>query len=432
MDDCLYTYGGETIYKLDKRTGEVLAQGKMDHKSSFAINSPTYAEGMIFVGLANGCVQAFDAVTLESLWLYEDPLGGQPNCPITYEDGYLYTGFWNREDGNANFVCLTVTDEDPAKTDEASWPRGPTRPRRLLLGGRLRLQKDFVLVGTDDGEAGYTTGHARVLSFDPRSAPSARRADAAADGRPAQLRDLRPGQRGQPCRYGLFYDEGRLFLRPACRGRRHVHGGARCALKLANYANDPKNPAMSTCTPTIYNGRAYIGVSGTAQFGAYSGHNITVIDLASMSVAYSVRTQGYPQTSGILTTAYEAENGYVYVYFFDNYTPGKLRILADKPGQTAPVLITQETDESSGKHVTYDTPYVLFTPSGAQAAVCHLQPGHRCGRHDLLQERLSLSDGCRQHDGPARGHGAAGRRSTMSARRLRPPVCRSRPFGTMV
>ena len=40
---------------------------------------------MIFVGLANGCVQAFDAVTLESLWLYEDPLGGQPNCPITYE-----------------------------------------------------------------------------------------------------------------------------------------------------------------------------------------------------------------------------------------------------------------------------------------------------------------------------------------------------------
>ena len=73
-------------------------------------------------------------------------------------------------------------------------------------------------------------------------------------------------------------------------------------------------------------------MSGTAQFGAYSGHNITVIDLASMSVAYSVRTQGYPQTSGILTTAYEAENGYVYVYFFDNYTPGKLRILADKPG----------------------------------------------------------------------------------------------------
>lgn len=157
VDDCLYTYGGETIYKLDKRTGEVLARGKMDHKSSFAINSPTYAEGMIFVGLANGCVQAFDAVTLESLWLYEDPLGGQPNCPITYEDGYLYTGFWNREDGNANFVCLTVTDEDPAKTDESKLASWTYTSRGGFYWAGAYACKDFVLVGTDDGEAGYTT-----------------------------------------------------------------------------------------------------------------------------------------------------------------------------------------------------------------------------------------------------------------------------------
>lgn len=225
VDDCLYTYGGETIYKLDKRTGEVLARGKMDHKSSFAINSPTYAEGMIFVGLANGCVQAFDAVTLESLWLYEDPLGGQPNCPITYEDGYLYTGFWNREDGNANFVCLTVTDEDPAKTDEsklASWTLHV--PRRLLLGGRLRLQG---LRARRYGRrrGGLHDGHARVLSFDPRSGRLLGELTLPQTGDLAQLRDLRPGQRRRPCRYGLFYDEGRLFLRPACRGRRHVHGG---------------------------------------------------------------------------------------------------------------------------------------------------------------------------------------------------------------
>ena len=152
MDDCLYTYGGETIYKLDKRTGEVLARGKMDHKSSFAINSPTYAEGMIFVGLANGCVQAFDAVTLESLWLYEDPLGGQPNCPITYEDGYLYTGFWNREDGNANFVCLTVTDEDPAKTDESKLASWTYTSRGGFYWAGACVQNGVLLVGTDDGQ----------------------------------------------------------------------------------------------------------------------------------------------------------------------------------------------------------------------------------------------------------------------------------------
>ena len=45
---------------------------------------------MIFVGLAGGAVQAFNAETLESLWVFKDTLGGQPNCTIQYSDGYLY------------------------------------------------------------------------------------------------------------------------------------------------------------------------------------------------------------------------------------------------------------------------------------------------------------------------------------------------------
>ena len=40
---------------------------------------------------------------------------------------------------------------------------------------------------------------------------------------------------------------------------------------------------MSTCTPVVYNHRAYIGVSGTGQFKAYTGHNLTVIDLRQMA-----------------------------------------------------------------------------------------------------------------------------------------------------
>lgn len=43
---------------------------------------------------------------------------------------------------------------------------------------------------------------------------------------------------------------------------------------------------------------------------------------------------GYPQTSGLLTTAYQNGDGYNYVYFLDNYTPGKLRVIRDKPGMT--------------------------------------------------------------------------------------------------
>ena len=130
---------------------------------------------------------------------------------------------------------------------------------------------------------------------------------------------------------------------------------------------------MSTCTPVVYNGRAYIGVSGVSQFGAYSGHNITVIDLSSNTIAYTVPTQGYPQTSGLLTTAH-SDGGYAYVYFFDNFTPGKLRVLKDRPGQRAPLTdnTVTETYLSEGKDVTVTTPYVLFTPADdeAQYAIC--------------------------------------------------------------
>ena len=63
-------------------------------------------------------IHIFNAKDLTSLWVYQDDLKGQPNCPITYKDGYIYAGFWNSETKDANFVCISVTDEDPSKTTE--------------------------------------------------------------------------------------------------------------------------------------------------------------------------------------------------------------------------------------------------------------------------------------------------------------------------
>ena len=131
-----------------------------------------------------------------------------------------------------------------------------------------------------------------------------------------------------------------------------------------NLANGVGGVPMSTSTPVVYGGRAYLGVSGAGQFTPYSGHNITVIDVVARRIAYRVETQGYPQTSGLLTTAYEQESGCVYVYFFDNMTPGKLRVLRDRAGQTTPDYVTTEGGRT--------TAYALFTPTGDQAqyAIC--------------------------------------------------------------
>lgn len=124
--------------------------------------------GMLFVGLSDGGVQAFDADTLKSLWIYRDSLGGQPNCPIYYHNGYIYTGFWQGEKENANFVCLSVTDEDPTRGDEEKLPTWQYRSLGGFYWAGAYVADNYVLIPTDDGDSGYTSGYASPFS---RSTP---------------------------------------------------------------------------------------------------------------------------------------------------------------------------------------------------------------------------------------------------------------------
>lgn len=362
VDDCLYLYSGTTIYKVDKHTGETLLEGQMVGASGFAITPPTYADGMIFIGLSNGRVQAFNAQTLESLWVYTDPLGGQPNCPIIYHNGYIYTGFWRSETAEASFVCISVTDENGNDSDEAklaSW-------RYISNGGfywaGAYISDEFLMLGTDDGEYGYTTGYASVLLLDPQSG---RLLDKITLPHTGDIRCSITYDNATNAYY--FTTKGGYFYQVRTSGSSFANGSLRY-IKLDNGSDNAAHPAMSTSTPTVYNGRAYVGVSGTSQFGQYSGHNISVLDLRTMTVAYSVSTQGYPQTSGILTTAYEQQEGYVYIYFFDNFTPGKLRVIKDSPNQTEPIEVSEEYYQGE----VYSSAPSLFTPVGAQAeyAIC--------------------------------------------------------------
>lgn len=359
VDDCLVVYAGSKIYRVSKATGKVEAEGNMAGTSSFAINGPTYANGILLVGLSNGRIQAFNAKTLESLWLYTDPMGGQPNCPITVLGDYAYTGFWNGEALGGSFVCVSLTDEDPTRTTEAKYATWRHEQDGGFYWAGAYACDDFVIVGTDDGDAQCSY----LYLLDPLT---------------GKVLDFKSGFDGD-IRSTICYDDATkayyftsksgTFYRAKVEAQNGSYAITACdGLKLDNGANDPALPPMSTSTPVVYNGRAYIGVSGTGQFTQYSGHNITVIDLENWKIAYKVPTQGYPQTSGLLTTAYEQENGYVYVYFIDNYTPGTLRVLRDKPGQTA---VDYRTKESfSGQ--SYYTPYAVFTPYDKQAqyAIC--------------------------------------------------------------
>ena len=361
--DYLIVYSGAKIYKVDAITGQTVAAGTMQDASAYAINSPTYGDGMIFVGLSDGRVQAFDADTLESLWVYADPLEGQPNCPIVYHNGYVYTGFWKGEEKDANFVCLSATDEDPSDTDEEKLPTWTYTTKGGYYWAGAYVCDNYLLVTTDDGADGYSSQTGKLLCLNPTTGE-----------RLDEINNLHGDARSSIAEEnGVYYftSKGGYFYQATVTA---TESGYELAVRELALENGTTGVPMSTSTPVVYKGRAYVGVSGSSQFTAYSGHNITVIDLTSMNIAYRVETKGYPQTSGLLTTAYENVDGYTYtyVYFIDNFTPGVLRVLKDKPGQTEPVLTEKEVYVEDGVDKQKMTAPVLFEPAGHQAqyAIC--------------------------------------------------------------
>lgn len=179
VDGVLIVCAGDMICRVDPVSGEILTKAKMDRASSFSITPPAYANGMVFVGLSDGTIQAFNAETLQSLWIYHDPLEGQPNSPITVCGDYLYTGFWRSEESPANFVCLSITDEDPARTDEektACW--------YWTTSGGYYWGRRVCLRGLCSGRHGRRRGRKQVHDREPSDARREDRTTARQMGRP--------------------------------------------------------------------------------------------------------------------------------------------------------------------------------------------------------------------------------------------------------
>ena len=110
----------------------------------------SYAEGMIFCPLLGGTIQAFNAKTLESLWVYKNESGGQSLSPITYSDGYIYTGFWHGEKKVSNFVCMSILDEDVNKKTEMKQPAWTHNHMGGFYWAGSVTVGNAVIVGTDD------------------------------------------------------------------------------------------------------------------------------------------------------------------------------------------------------------------------------------------------------------------------------------------
>ena len=334
IDDVIVFFAKKTIYKLDRYTGKILDQGTLAAASSWNITMPTYCDGTIFVSLAHGRIQAVDYETLESKWVYQNDKRGQCNCPVTCFGGRVYSGYWNGPKQNAEFVCVD------AETGDEIWTLAH---RGGFYWTGCYVCADYLLVGSDDGEgiAGSIIDAPSPTAVLYSVHPLTGEVIDTIDNINGDIRSTVMMKDG----VAYFTSEGGFFYGVPVHADGTFDHEHILEIDLGN---------VSVSTPTVYKDRAYVGVMGNeGHFEKYGGHFIAVLDLNGKAIAYKCPTAGFNQTSAVLTTAYEERDGYVYVYFVENYTPGKIRVIKDKPGQTAM--------EASGPWAD-----ILFTPVGLQ------------------------------------------------------------------
>ena len=317
VDDSLVVMSGKRLLKLDLQTGEILTEGAMVQAPNWGYTPPLYANGMIFCPLGNGTIQAFNAKTLESLWVYQDPMKGQSLSPIAYSDGYIYVGFWNQEVADANFVCLSVTDEDPAQTNEAklaTWRH--THKGGFYWAGALPVG-NAIIVGTDDGVSEGEYGKSYLYAFDKKTG--------------AVISQLELQDAGDQ-RSTIAYDKAnnRVFFttKSGFLGRANVDPvtGALSQLKLVRNQEE----GQCTSTPVVYKGRVYYGTG----MGFGNPSKLMVADAESLKLLYSLDVKAYPQCSVMISTAYEQETGFIYVYTTYNGMPGGITMAKVDPNAT--------------------------------------------------------------------------------------------------
>ena len=128
LNSKIYIAQGNKIHELNKETGELIrSSDEMVGNVGYAMNPIIYADGMLYVQMPNGVIQAVDFDTLKCVW-HSQKLGGQTVSPISYTTtesgkGYVYTGTWAGENRDGVFFAVS-TDIDEGKISDGNGKGG--------------------------------------------------------------------------------------------------------------------------------------------------------------------------------------------------------------------------------------------------------------------------------------------------------------------
>lgn len=318
VGNALIFTAGNSIYKYDLATGARLASGTLPGSQNYGYTALTYVpeKGILYVPLDGGKIAAVDPSTLNVLWTYVDELGGQAQSPLTYNDGFIYGGFWTGEAKAANFVCVN------AATGEMYWTY--TVQGGFYWAGAAAVG-NYVVVGTDDGASG-TNGTSHVYVFSKES------------NTPVSSLELTGMGDQRSC---MAVSDGRVYFTTKkgylCSAAIDAATGALSDLKVVNYG------AQSTSTPVVYGDYVYFATgSGISETG--SSGNMVIAKKDDLSKVKAIGLKGYPQASLLLSTAYEASEGYLYFYSTYNAQPGGVSLIKVKASDPTDTVLEEIYD----------------------------------------------------------------------------------------
>lgn len=286
VNNHIYAVRNHKIEMLDAKTGEVKASTKLHSQIGYYSNI-IYGGGMIFVPLGNGDVQCFNAITLKSMYLIENPasLGSYWGVygAMHYDNGKLYVGYSNQGDygGYAVYDTLDPNIDDEYEVVKPLWITGE-KDQSYYGSGAVTI-KDMVVIAGDGG----------IVSV--RNAKSGE--------------ELSKLQLSGKIRCPLVYEDGYIWT--TTQGKKIYklllsEGGK------ITVAEEADLPNISNASPVVTGGKVYItgGVWGAGFLAVYD-MNLTLLAQEKGENPFNTPT---------VSTAYDN----VCVYFTENGPEGSL------------------------------------------------------------------------------------------------------------
>lgn len=327
--DYVYIGVNTSLRKIDKETGQEVDRVELVDSFGYATAALTYAENVdgknvIFAPISEGRVQAVDADTMTSLWVTEKRIGDSCLSRVVYDEGYIYYGTWKSETLPGLFLCFAATDDNPDLLTETKTPTWKVEHAGGFYWSEANVEGNYVLFGSEDGNNGYQASSADADIFICMKGKDFSQAQKSLKTSPVLdqesiLGDIRSGVVYDPTTDAYYFTSrvGTLYKKTL-----NTDG------TFNTLASSPKSIELgggTTGTPTINQGKIYLGIQGPTPFGE-TGHAIKIIDGASMTVEDNAPTPGFVQSEMVLTKGME-EGGPLYLYMTYNQLPGGIYVM---------------------------------------------------------------------------------------------------------